>query len=56
MKYKEINDRTRLSKNEQILCQILDSPRIKLSLTDSIFLNGKGTELDFADFIFALKR
>ena len=54
--YKEINARTRVSKNESIVDQILSSPRVKLSLTDTILLDGRDAEVAFADFIYALKR
>ena len=54
--YKEINARTGVSKNESIVDQILSSPRVKLSLTDTILLDGRDAEVAFADFIYALKR
>ena len=54
--YKEISNRDRSLKNESIVDQILNSPRNKLSLTDTILLDGRDTEVAFADFIFALKR
>ena len=54
--YKEISNKTRSLKNESIVDQILNSPRVKLSLNDTILLDGRDTEVAFADFIFALKR
>ena len=54
--YKEISNKTRSFKNESIVDQILNSPRVKLSLSDTILLDGRDTEVAFADFIFALKR
>ena len=54
--YKEISNKTRSLKNESIVDQILNSPRVKLSLNDTILLDGRDTELAFADFIFAIKR
>ena len=36
--------------------QILNSPRVKLSLNDTILFDGRDTEVVFADFNFALKR
>ena len=54
--YKEISNKTRSLMNESIPDQILYSPRVKLSLNDTIFLDGRDTEVAFADFIFALKR
>ena len=54
--YKEIIKKTRPLKNESIVDQILNSPRVKLSLNDTILLDGRDTEVAFADFIFALKR
>ena len=54
--YKKIGHKTRSLKNEAIVDQILNSPRVKLSLNDTILLDGRDTEVAFADFIFALKR
>ena len=54
--YKEISNKTRSLKNESIVGQILNSQRVKLSLNDTILLDGRDTEVAFADFIFALKR
>ena len=34
----------------------MNSPRVRLSLNDTILLDGRDTEVAFADFIFALKR
>ena len=34
----------------------MNSPRVKLSLNDTILLDGRDTEIAFADFIFAFKR
>ena len=53
--YKEISNKTRSIKNESIVDQILNSPRVRLSLNDTILLNGRDTELAFTEFIFALK-
>ena len=54
--YKEISNKSRSFKNESIVDQILNSPRVKLSLNDNILLDGRDTEVAFAEFIFALKR
>ena len=56
LNYKEISNKTRSLKNESIVDQFLNSPRVKLSLNDTILLDGRDTEVAFADFIFALKR
>ena len=48
--YKEISNRTRSLKNESIVHQLLNSPRVKLSLTDTILLFGRDTEVAFVDF------
>ena len=48
--YKEISKRNRSLKNESIVDQILNSPRVKLSLTDTILIDGRDTEVAFADF------
>ena len=53
--YKEISNKTRSLKNESIVDQ-MNSPRVKLSLNDTILLDGRDTEVAFAEFIFALKR
>ena len=39
-----------------MLIKILNSPLVKLSLSDTILLDGRDKEVAFADFIFALKR
>ena len=54
--YKEISNKTRSLKNESIVDQIFNSPRVKLSLNDTILLDGRDTEVAFAEFMFALKR
>ena len=54
--YKKIRKKTRSLKNESIEDQILNSPQVKLSLNDTILLDGRDTEVAFPDFIFALKR
>ena len=54
--YKEISHKSRSLKSESIVDQILISPRVKLSLNDKILLDGRDTEVAFADFIFPLKR
>ena len=52
---KETTNKTRSLKNESIVDQILNSPRVKLSLKDTILSVGRDTEVAFADFFFALK-
>ena len=54
--YKEISNKTRSLKNETIVNQMLNSPRVNLSLHDTILLDGRDTEVAFAYSIFALKR
>ena len=54
--YKEISNKTKSLKNESIVDQIFNSPRVKLSLNDTFLLDGRDREVAFADFIFALKR
>ena len=54
-KYKEINNRTRSLKKKSNVDQILNSPRVKLSLSETILLDGRDTEVAFAVF-FALKK
>ena len=53
---KEISNETRSLKNASIVEQILNSPRVKLSLNDTILLDGRDTELAFADFFFCIKK
>ena len=48
--YKEISQKTRSLKNKSIVDQILNSPRVKLSLKDTILLDRRDTEVAFADF------
>ena len=52
--YKEISNKTRSLKNDSFVNQILNSPRVKLSLNDT--RDGRDTEVAFAEFFFALKR
>ena len=40
-KYKEINTRTRSFKNESLVDKIFKSRRVRLSLTDTILLDGR---------------
>ena len=54
--YKKIRNKTRSLKNESIRDQILNSPRVKLSLNDALLLDGRDTEVAFADFMFASRR
>ena len=54
--YKEISHRTSSLKDESFVNPILNSPQVKLSLNDTISLDGRDTEIAFADLIFALKR
>ena len=54
--YTEISNKARSLKTESIVDQILNSPRVKLSLNGTILLDGRDTEVAFADFFFALKR
>ena len=54
--YKEISNRTRTKKNESIVEQILNLPRVKLPLVDTILSDGRDTEEALAEFTFALKR
>ena len=54
--HKDITTNTKSFKNESVVDQILKCPRIKLSLSDSILLDGRDTNVAFTDFIYALKR
>ena len=53
---KKNSSKTRSLKNDSIVDQILNSPRVKLPLNDKILLDGRDIEVAFADFVFALKR
>ena len=44
------------SSNESLINEILNSPRIKLYLSDSILLDGRDTNVAFVDFVYALKK
>ena len=44
------------SNNEHIIDLILNSPRIKLSQSDNIILDNRGTKESIVDFVCALKR
>ena len=54
--YRKVNAKTKSSSNEPLIIEILNSPRIKLSLSDSILLDGRDTNVAFVDFVYALKR
>ena len=54
--YREVNAKTKSSSNESLINEILNSPRIKLSLSDSILLDGRDTNVAFVDFVYALKK
>ena len=54
--YRKVNAKTKSSSNESLINEILNSPRIKLSLSDSILLDGTDTNVAFVDFVYALKR
>ena len=54
--YKKVNVKTKSSSNESLINEILSSPRIKLSLSDSILLDGRDKNVAFVDFVYALKK
>ena len=54
--YRKVNAKTMSSSNESLINEILNSPRIKISLFDSILSDGIDTNVAFADFVYALKR
>ena len=54
--YRKVNAKTKCSSNESLINEILNSPRIKLSLSDSILLDGRDTNVAFVDFVYALMR
>ena len=54
--HKEIITNTKSFKNESVVDQILKCPRIKLSLSDSILLVERDTNVAFTNFFYALKR
>ena len=53
---KDITTNTKSFKNESDVDQLLKCPQIKLSLSDSILLDGRDTTVAFTDFIYALRR
>ena len=54
--YKKVNAKTKSSSNESIINVILSSPSIKLSLSDSVLLDGGDTSVAFLNFVYVLKR
>ena len=54
--YRKVNAETKSSSNESLINEILNSPRIKLSLSDSILLDVRDTNVPFVHFVYALKR
>ena len=53
--YSEVNSRLK-SKNNSLVDKILASPRIKLSTSNTILLDGKETGVAIADFNYSIKR
>ena len=51
---KDITTNTKSFKNESVVDQIPKCPRIKLSLSDSILLDGRDTNIAFTNFIYGL--
>ena len=54
--YIKVNAKTKSSSNESLINEILISPRIKLSLSDSFLLDERDTNVAFVDFVYALKK
>ena len=54
--YRKVNAETKSSSNESLINEIFNSPRIKLSLSDSILLDGRDKNVAFVDFVYALKK
>ena len=54
--YEKVNAKTKSSSNESLINEILSSPRIKLSLSDSILLDGRYANVAFIDFVCTLKK
>ena len=54
--YRKVSAKTKSSSNQSLINEILNSPRIKLSLSDSILLDGRDTNVAFVNFVYALKR
>ena len=54
--YEKVNAKTKSSSNESVINEILSSLCIKLSLSDSILLDGRDTNVAFIDFVYALKK
>ena len=48
--YRKVNAKTKSSSNESLINEILNSPRIKLSLSDSTLLDGRDTNVAIVDF------
>ena len=54
--YSAVNARLKTSNNKHIIDLILNSPRIKISQSDSIILKYRDTKESIVDFVCALKR
>ena len=54
--YKKDNAKRKSSSNDSLINEILNSPRIKLSLSDYILLDRRDTNVAFVDFVYALIR
>ena len=53
--YSAVNARLKTSNNKHIIDLILNSPRIKLSQSDSIILDYRDTKESIVDFVCTLK-
>ena len=53
---KSVNRTLKTNNNKALVEEILNSPRIKISNSDTIILDGKETNVSFSDFVFRLKR
>ena len=54
--YSAVNTRLKTSNNKHIIDLILNSPRFKISQSDSIILDNRDTKESIVDFVSALKR
>ena len=54
--YSAVNAKLKTSNNKHLIDLILNSPRIRLSLSENIILDNRDTKESIVDFVCALKR
>lgn len=54
--YAQVNSVLKSGKNNSLVDSILSSPRLRLSSSDTILLDGRDTNVSLVDFIYKIKR